>query len=196
MTIHKNISLKNLGSKYLGSGGSWLKRKVKGKLLELRNPAFVSVQKSSDREFVELFDFDHRTNRRSHDDVTARLSCLIDHYGNKVKFNWLAPPRTITDLRLNLDQISQENLIHQADSILQYKFMPNNHAPQIKEDENIDWQHNPISSREWLFRLHRHQWWPVLGLAYHHTGDEQYARAFVCQMQDWIKKKSCTESKG
>jgi len=180
--------LSNLGSKYLRNGGTKLKRKIKHKLLEFLSPALVSVQKSSDQKFLELFNIKDVANRISKDDVSSAVSCLIDHYSKKVKFRWLLPPKTITDLRLDLDQISREKLIHQADSILQFRFMPNNHFPRITVDENIDWHFNPISSREWLLRLHRHQWWPILGLAYHNTGDERYANAFVNQMMDWISK--------
>ena len=174
--------------RYLENGGIWLKSKIKHKLLGYIGPGFSSVQKLPDQKFLELFNIECIGKRISKDDVSSSLSCLIEYYGKKVKSGWLAPPKAITDLRLNLDQIGHEELNDQADSILQFKFMPSNHSPRFTKDDDIDWHFNPISSREWILRLHRHQWWPVLGLAYLNTGDERYAIAFVKQMTDWILK--------
>ncbi len=66
------------------------------------------------------------------------------------------------------------------------KFAPEGSLPKIKLDGTLDWNYNPVSSREWILRLHRHQWWVILGLAYAESGNERYARAFVGQMLSWV----------
>lgn len=57
-----------------------------------------------------------------------------------------------------------------------------------KFDGEIDWTLNPINYREWPWQLNRHAFWITLGTAYWETGDEKYAREFVYQMTDWVKK--------
>lgn len=116
----------------------------------------------------------------------AAQAALLDHYSHRRTPTWPEPARTITDLRLNIDELSQEQLIDQANAILEYRFSPNDTMPKITAKGTIDWLFNPISSPEWLWRLNRHQWWPILGLAYQKTGDERYSAAFVSQMLDWV----------
>lgn len=57
-----------------------------------------------------------------------------------------------------------------------------------KFDGEIDWNLNPINYKEWPWQLNRHPFWVWLGRAYWATGEEKYAREFVYQMTDWIKK--------
>jgi hypothetical protein len=111
---------------------------------------------------------------------------LLKYYHKKIASSWLQPPKTITDLRLNTDHMSMQEILNKANEYLELKFAPDGSLPKVKFDGSIDWEYNPISSREWILRLHRHQWWPVLGLAYITTGNERYAGAFVNQMTDWI----------
>ena len=57
-----------------------------------------------------------------------------------------------------------------------------------KFDGEIDWTLNPINYREWPWQLNRHAFWTTLGLAYWATGEEEYAKEFVYQMTDWVRK--------
>ncbi|MCQ2179022.1 MAG: alginate lyase family protein [Bacteroidales bacterium] len=52
----------------------------------------------------------------------------------------------------------------------------------------VIWTSNntPLEYEEWPWGLSRHQYWIGLGRAYKATGDEQYARAFVNQLNSWI----------
>lgn len=54
--------------------------------------------------------------------------------------------------------------------------------------DTVIWTRNntPMEYEEWLWGLSRHQYWIGLGRAYEATGDEQYARAFVGQLDSWI----------
>lgn len=54
--------------------------------------------------------------------------------------------------------------------------------------DTVIWTRNntPLEYEEWLWGLSRHQYWIGLGRAYKATGDEQYARAFVNQLNSWI----------
>ncbi len=54
--------------------------------------------------------------------------------------------------------------------------------------DTVIWTRNntPLEYEEWPWGLSRHQYWIGLGRAYKATGDEQYARAFVNQLNSWI----------
>jgi len=145
-----------------------------------------SAQVLSDREFLNLFDFKEVSVKVLQGDISGAKVALLEHYRRRVKTAWPTPPRVITDLQLNLDNLGKEGLVAQADSILEYHLTSEGAMPIVTSEGNIDWSSNPISSPEWLWRLNRHQWWSILGLAYDLTGDERYTAAFVKQMLDWI----------
>lgn len=54
--------------------------------------------------------------------------------------------------------------------------------------DTVIWTRNntPLEYEEWPWQLGRHQYWIGLGRAYKATGDEQYTRAFVSQLNSWI----------
>lgn len=56
--------------------------------------------------------------------------------------------------------------------------------------DDIDWSINPMENkyREWTWQLSRHHFWRAMGRAYWKTGDEKYAKAFVFQMNSWVKQ--------
>jgi len=55
-------------------------------------------------------------------------------------------------------------------------------------DGEIDWTLDPINYKEWPWQLNRHPFWVTMGRAYWATGDEKYAKEFVYQMTDWVRK--------
>ncbi|MCP4407981.1 MAG: hypothetical protein GY807_09540, partial [Gammaproteobacteria bacterium] len=119
---------------------------------------------------------------------TQANQTLIDHYRNRIGSSWLGVPEKITDLRLDLAALDDDALVSSAESILNNQLTYTSDNPLRSADGGINWTKNPTSNREWLFRLNRHQWWTVLGLAYTRTNNERYAKAFVSQMLDWIDK--------
>jgi hypothetical protein len=147
-----------------------------------------SVLNLPDQHFLSLFDIKMVCDSLKQNNIQAAKFHLLDHYANKVNAGWLLPPRTITDLRVNLNELTDKKLLEIANSILEYHISPEGTKPKINLDGSIDWCHNPIKSREWIFRLNRHQWWPILGIAYRKSGDEHYAQTFVHQLADWITK--------
>jgi len=152
----------------------------------MTSPRMSSAQALSDESFLALFDLKEISALLLRGDIAGAKAALLDHYSRRVKPGWPPPPGTITDLRLNLDDLDQQELVACVDSILEYRISPEGTMPKVTSEGKIDWSFNPISSSEWLWRLNRHQWWPILGLAYDLTGDDRYATAFVKQMLDWI----------
>ena len=53
---------------------------------------------------------------------------------------------------------------------------------------NIDWEYWPVKDIEMRVQLHRQGWWASLGRMYCTTGKEKYAREYVYEFRDWVKK--------
>ena len=68
------------------------------------------------------------------------------------------------------------------------------HSFHVLEDtvwnygRNINWEYWPVKDIEMRVQLHRQGWWTSLGKAYCTTGDEKYAREYVYEFRDWVKK--------
>ena len=68
------------------------------------------------------------------------------------------------------------------------------HSFHVLEDtvwnygRNINWEYWPVKDIEMRVQLHRQGWWTSLGRAYRSTGKEKYAREYVAEFRDWVKK--------
>jgi hypothetical protein len=151
-------------------------------------PVMLSSHTMTDEAFLELFVLEEVQKHLKHGDVDHAMSALLVHYQNRTVPSWPCPPRTLTDLRLDLDKISREELIQKANLLVDLQVTPDGKKPQIDSDGNIEWTTNLTTTPEWLYRLNRHGWWPVLGMAYKLTGNDLYPRTFQNQLLDWIRK--------
>lgn len=52
----------------------------------------------------------------------------------------------------------------------------------------INWEYWPARNIEMRVQLHRQGWWTSLGRAYCTTGEEKYAREYVSEFRDWVRK--------
>jgi len=111
---------------------------------------------------------------------------LLQHFGQRVSDDWPAIPDELTDLRIDLSRMTDDEIIQRADAALDGDLHPSGMRPRLSAKGVPDWSYNPAQSREWLLMLHRHAWWPLWGAAWRMSGDEKYARAFVGQLEDWI----------
>jgi hypothetical protein len=139
-------------------------------------PRVDSVMKFDDWAFLDLFDSDHLHS----------VDELLQYFDGRVADDWPQLPVEITDLRIDLSRMTDEDIIRKADAALNGDLHPSGVRPRITEHGDIDWSFNPAKSKEWLLMLHRHAWWPLWGAAYQRTGDEKYAEAFVAQLLDWV----------
>lgn len=177
-----NILLRSLRKITAGSGIRL------GRLGERDLPAMSSALKLSDTEFLRLFCIDDISELVRRGQVDAAKSALMSHFRQRVKKDWLKVADNITDLRLKCAELSNEDVMTQAESILQYRLTHASNIPFLGPHGKIDWTKNPTSNKEWLLRLNRHQWWTILALAYGLRKDERYAQAFVSQLQDWVER--------
>lgn len=54
--------------------------------------------------------------------------------------------------------------------------------------EDINWEYWPIKDIEMRVQLHRHGWWMSLAKSYCTSGEDMYAREYVFELRDWVKK--------
>jgi hypothetical protein len=60
----------------------------------------------------------------------------------------------------------------------------------IEMPEKIDWHHNPIHDRVWLFALNEFEWFRPVMIAYVLTNDEKYAKAYARLMTSFLDQVS------
>ncbi len=76
-----------------------------------------------------------------------------------------------------------------ADDALNHTFFAHQgYQPSFNYGQDIDWRYWPVKDNELRWQLHRHKWFAPMGYAYRVSGDEKYAKEWVYQYMDWIKK--------
>ena len=93
----------------------------------------------SDKDFLTLFNLKELLDISKQNNFTKAKSSLLDHYKNRVKSNWLTSLPTINDLAININELRHDELVAQAESILNYRFSVTHIAPNISTDGAIDW---------------------------------------------------------
>lgn len=81
-----------------------------------------------------------------------------------------------------------------ADDGLEHTFFVHKgYQPSYNYGKDINWQYWPVRDNELRWQLHRHKWFSPMGKAYRVSGDEKYAKEWVHQYMDWIKKNPLVE---
>ncbi|SMD03267.1 heparin-sulfate lyase HepC [Pedobacter nyackensis] len=81
-----------------------------------------------------------------------------------------------------------EGVQEKADKGMLHQFYVHPGYGFIDYGKDINWQHWPIKDNEIRWQLHRTYWWQPMGLAYWASGDEKYAKEWIFQFRDWVKK--------
>lgn len=76
-----------------------------------------------------------------------------------------------------------------ADEALAHIFYAHEgYQPSFYYGKDIDWKYWPVKDNELRWQLHRHGWFTPMGKMYYTTRDEKYAKEWMFQYRDWIKK--------
>lgn len=75
-----------------------------------------------------------------------------------------------------------------ADNALLHQFKPHKGYGFFDYGQDINWQNWPVKDNEVRWQLHRLGWFTSMGIAYRASGDEKYAKEWVYQYRDWVKK--------
>lgn len=141
----------------------------------------------SDTEFFDMLDLDRPGLEKvkaaaASGDLTAAKHEFAEYLRRRDRpnpeFDWKARPKH--------DSRPQGVDTKEADRVLQRDLQ--SVSVYHKFDGEIDWNLNPIDYKEWPWQLNRHPFWVTLARAYWDTGDEKYAREFVYQMTDWVRR--------
>jgi len=111
---------------------------------------------------------------------------LLRYYRNrtKVKLTEYNPNDKIKYTGKKLPEATLEK----ADKALLHQFQPHKGYGYFDYGKDINWQLWPVKDNEVRWQLHRVYWWQPMGLAYWSTGDEKYAKEWVFQFRDWVRK--------
>lgn len=162
-----------------------IRRFLKRHLSKRLGPVVTSVQGLSNKEFLGLFSLEEESSGTS---GAISDEVLLQHFSMRIEADWPSIPNILTDLRIDLSEMTDKEIIERADRALSGDLHPSGIRPKLTGAGRIDWSTNPSDSREWLLMIHRHAWWSLWGAAYQRTGDEKYAAAFVSQLTDWIEQ--------
>ncbi|OYX82597.1 MAG: heparinase [Flavobacteriales bacterium 32-34-25] len=111
---------------------------------------------------------------------------LLNYYRNRSNVRHL--DFNIDDKEKFAGKKVNKNTLELANAILLHKFKPHKGYPAFDYGKDINWQYRPVQDQLLTTFLHRTAFWEPLGIVYRSTGDEQYAKEWIFQVRDWIKK--------
>ena len=155
-------------------------------LLACLSSAFLSAQIQVNPKAFELLDLNRKGLEKVKKEyekgkLESAAKHLLTYYRTRTNF---------THPDLNLKEISV-NATEQkwADDALKHVFFAHKgYQPSYFYGDNIDWTYWPVKDNELRWQLHRTKWWQPMGKVYYTSKDEKYAKEWVFQYMDWIKK--------
>ena len=111
---------------------------------------------------------------------------LLRYYRNRTSVRHL--DFNIDDKEKFAGKKVNDNTLQLANNILLHKFKPHKGYPAFDYGKEINWQYRPVQDQLLTTFLHRTAFWEPLGIVYQSTADEQYAKEWVFEVRDWIKK--------
>ena len=113
--------------------------------------------------------------------VLDASKALLDYYKSR---NTVKNP----EIDLNNIQCSKEDMQRANDGLEHTFFVHAGYQPSFNYGKDINWQYWPVVDNELRWQLHRQKWFVPMGKAYRTTNDEKYAKEWVYQYMDWIRK--------
>ena len=119
-------------------------------------------------------------------DYQEAAKALLDYYRHR---SGVVQP----DIDLKNLKISDKEQKWADDALEHTFFVHYGYQPSFNYGKDINWEYWPVQDNELRWQLHRHKWFTPMGKAYRISGDEKYAREWVYQYMDWIKKNPNTQ---
>jgi heparan-sulfate lyase len=111
---------------------------------------------------------------------------LLYYYRNRTDVKHLV--FNTADLEKLKGKKVNENTLELANNILRHQFKPHKGYPAYDYGQDINWQYRPVQDQLLTTFLHRTAFWEPLGIVYNSTGDEKYAKEWILEVRDWVKK--------
>lgn len=114
-------------------------------------------------------------------DMGKASKALLDYYRNRT---------SVKHPELDLKKVTVTASDRQkADEALAHIFYAHEgYQPSFYYGKDIDWKYWPVKDNELRWQLHRHGWFTPMGKMYYTTRNEKYAKEWMFQYRDWIKK--------
>lgn len=105
---------------------------------------------------------------------------LLTYYRNR---------KTVVNPDVNFENISiSKEDEKMAEDALEHIFFSYAGFKPLNYGKDIDWTYWPVHDNELRWQLHRQKWFLPMGKMFRKTGDEKYAREWIFQYLDWVKK--------
>ena len=129
-----------------------------------------------DRPGLEKVKSLHQTGK---DEEAA--AALLDYYRTRI---------AIKHPTVNLEKvtISKDEQKWADDGLNHIFFSHRGFQPSLNYGADINWEYWPVHDNELRWQLHRTKWWVPMGKAFRISGDEKYAKEWIFQYIDWIRK--------
>jgi len=118
-------------------------------------------------------------------DAMLAASALLDYYRARTS---VKHPVDRSLKHASLGNYAGAGAIEAADNALKHIFVGQPAYPPYFCGDDIDWGARPVPDNEWVWQLNRMNFWTSMSQAYWHTGDEKYAKEWVVQLADWVRK--------
>ncbi len=106
---------------------------------------------------------------------------LLDYY--KQRRNVKHPEVDLKNVKINKEEQQWAD-----DGLKHIFFVHKGYQPSYFYGDDINWEFWPVQDNELRWQLHRHKWWTPMGKAFRVSGDEKYAKEWILEYIDWIKK--------
>lgn len=138
------------------------------------------------KEVFELINLDYPglTEVReayTQNDSQAAAKALLDYYRRRT-----AVKHSELDLKHIIASAADQQKADEALAHILYAH--EGYQPSFYYGKEIDWKYWPIKDNELRWQLHRQKWFIPMGRMYYTTRDEKYAKEWIFQYIDWIKK--------
>lgn len=121
-------------------------------------------------------------------DYQTAAENLLSYYRNRTGIK--QPELDLENMKVTADDRKK------ADDALGHIFQAHDGYPPYFYGDDIDWTYWPVKDNELRYQLHRHYWFVPMGKVYYQTKDEKYAREWISQYLDWIKKNPMSQKNG
>ncbi len=147
---------------------------------------FLSAKESINVKAFELLNLDYKGLEK----VKKYVKSGNTNKAAKELLKYYQTRTSVVNPDLDLQNVKINKTEQQwADDGLEHVFFAHKgYQPSYFYGDDIDWTFWPIKDNELRWQLHRTKWWQPMGKAYFLTKDEKYAKEWVFQYMDWIKK--------
>jgi heparan-sulfate lyase len=114
------------------------------------------------------------------------IAALLDYYCNR---QGVSHP----DINLKKIHVGEQDKKWAEEGLKHVFFVHKGYQPSYFYGDEINWRYWPVKDNELRWQLHRTKWWQPMGKVYYATKNEKYAKEWVLQYLDWIKKNPLIE---